>query len=54
MMYFFTSASAAAYALTVIFSGGQMATNAMTAVALATTEERLIVRWLTIKKTGSV
>jgi len=31
-------------ALTVIFSGGQMATNATTAVALATTEERLIVR----------
>jgi len=41
-------------ALAVIFSGSQLAANARRTVALATADERLFVRWLPIKKTGSV
>jgi len=41
-------------ALAVIFSGSQLAANARKTVALATADERLFVRWLPIKKRGSV
>jgi len=41
-------------ALAVIFSGSQLAANARRTVALATADERLFVRWLPIKKRGSV